>query len=71
MTKLEKSVFEKLDMYENPTANPIKWIKRNKKYGIIMIFCFLYNLPLYIIVKILMAVCYIPHEIYEKLEGWI
>lgn len=67
MTKFEKKVFKKLDLYENHTVNPIQWIKRNKKYGFIMIVCFLYNLPIYIIAKVLMAICYLPHKLYEEL----
>lgn len=71
MTRLEIKCFEELDMCENHTRNPIEWIKRSKPYGALMIILFVRGFILWILARILMAIFYMPHEIYERLEDWV
>ena len=70
MTRLERNVFKKLDLYENPTRNPAEWLKRNKPYAVLMIILFARACVLWILGRVLMAIFYMPHEIYERLDRW-
>lgn len=71
MTKLERKVFEKLDLYENHTRNPVDWFKRSKLYALLMIILFVRGCVLWIFARILMVILYIPHEIYKRLDRWV
>jgi len=71
MTKLERKVFEKLDLYENHTRNPAEWFRRGKMYAVLMIILFARGCVLWVAAHILMAILYIPHEIYERLDRWV
>lgn len=71
MTPIEKKCFRKLDLYDNPTLNPITWAERSKKYAFIMMMCFLINFPFWIVAKTIKAVCLPMHKLYEKLENWV
>ena len=70
MTRLERRCFEKLDLYENHTRNPADWLKRSKPYALLMIILFARACVLWILARVLMAILYIPHEIYERLDRW-
>lgn len=71
MTCIEKECFKELDLYESPTINLSEWMTRNKFYAILLILCFLINLPFYIGVHILIAICFHFHALYEKLDEYI
>lgn len=71
MTRLERRVFEKLDLYENHTRNPAEWFKRNKTYALLMILLFARSCVFWIFSRILILILYIPHEIYERLDRWV
>ncbi len=70
MTRLERKVFEKLDLYENHTRNLAEWLRRDKLYAVLMIILFARACVLWVVTRILMTIFYIPHEIYERLDRW-
>ena len=52
----------------NITGTPIDWWKKSKIATIWVIICLIMEIPFVIIKYIIMAVCFIPHKIYEELE---
>lgn len=71
MTRLERKVFEKLDLYENHTRNPSEWFRRDRLYAVLMIILFARACVLWVVAHILMVIFYMPHEIYERLDRWV
>lgn len=68
MNNISKKCFEKLDLWDNPTRNPIEWFKRDLFYAVIICLILLSELPRWVLVKIIKLVCFIPWAIYEKLD---
>ena len=50
------------------SKNPIDWWKKSKIATVWMIICLIVEIPIVIIKYIIMAVCFIPHKIYEELQ---
>lgn len=69
MIKISKIAFEALrDTDGNVSRKPVEWYKRNKLACIWCILCMLAEIPIVILRFVLMAICFIPHKIYEHLE---
>ena len=71
MTKLDKCIFTKLDLYKNPTKNVFKIFKRNVKWGIILYIVLIINIPIALISWTLWGICYFPSKLFEKLNGYL
>ena len=50
-------------------GNPIDWWKKSKPATIWMLLCMVCEIPLVIIKKLIMAICFIPYVIYYKLDN--
>ena len=69
MIKISKIAFEALtDTDGNVSRKPVEWWRRNKLACIWCILCLLAEIPIAILRFVLMAICFIPHKIYEHLE---
>jgi hypothetical protein len=69
MIKISKIAFEALrDTDGNVSRKPAEWWRRNKLACIWCILCMLAEIPIAILRSVLMAICFIPHKIYEHLE---
>ena len=69
MIKISKIAFEALrDTDGNVSIKPAEWWGRNKLACIWCILCLLAEIPIVILRFVLMAICFIPHKIYEHLE---
>lgn len=68
MNWIEKKCFEELDLYTRPTLNPIKWFKRNVVAAVIISLFIIIELPIFILAKVIKAICFIPYAVYEKLD---
>lgn len=69
MIKISKIAFEALrDTDGNASIKPVEWWRRNKLACIWCILCMLAEIPIAILRFVLMAICFIPHKIYEHLE---
>lgn len=70
MIGLSKLAYEKL-RGENSSkiiGTPIDWWKKSKIATIWVVICLLAEIPFVIIKYIIMAICFIPHKIYETLD---
>lgn len=48
--------------------NLIGWWKKSKPATVWIVLCLIFEIPLEIIKRMIMIVCFIPHKIYEELE---
>lgn len=48
--------------------NLIGWWKKSKPATVWIVLCLIFEIPLKIIKRMIMIVCFIPHKIYEELE---
>ena len=70
MIGLSRLAYEKL-RGENSSqikGTPIDWWKKSKIATIWLVACLILEIPFVIIKYIIMAICFIPHKIYEELE---
>lgn len=70
MIKISKIAFEALrDTDGNIPRKPVEWWRRNKLACIWCILCLLAEIPIALLRFALMTICFIPHKIYEYLDG--
>lgn len=53
---------------EAEPKNLIGWWKKSKFATVWIVLCLIFEIPLGIIKRMIMLVCFIPHKIYEELE---
>lgn len=72
MTKLSKMAYEALKSEGSDRIEicPTEWWKKNKLATIWVFICLTLEIPLMIVKYIIMAVCFIPHKLYEALEDF-
>lgn len=69
MIAISKLVYETLkDKNGNLSYNPVDWWKKNKWACSWCLLCMIVQIPIVILRFMLMAICFIPHKIYEHLE---
>ena len=69
MIKISKIAFEALrDTDGKVSRKPVEWWRISKLACIWFILCLLAEIPIVILRFVLMAICFIPHKIYEHLE---
>lgn len=70
MIGFSKLAYEKLKEKNSIglTGTPIDWWKKSKIATIWAVICLVIEIPLVLIKYIIMAICFIPHKIYEELE---
>lgn len=69
MIKISKIAFEALkDTDGKVSRKPVELWRRSKLACIWFILCLLAEIPIVILRFVLMAICFIPHKIYEHLE---
>lgn len=70
MIKISKLAYEALkDKNGNVHGNPITWWKVSKLATIWCVLCMIVEVPVTILRFVLMAICFVPHKVYEYLEN--
>ena len=65
MNALEKKCFVECNLYESPTTSPTKLIKRNTKYGLLLMIFLVLKLPVFLLVLMIRMICFPFCKIYQ------
>lgn len=69
MIAISKIAFEALRNTDGKISRkPLEWWRRSKLVCIWFILCLFAEIPIVILRFVFMAICFIPHKIYEHLE---